>query len=252
MPLGALALSAVALVPLTQDGEGLSIEETQAAIEEWVETRRLISEEKRDWKLGEEMLNERVEVVSEEIESLRAKIEETKGSIAEADEKRIELVEENERLKEASASLQEMVTGLEARTGALLARVPESLQERVKPLSQRFPKDPADTKLSLGERFQNVVGVLNAINKFHGEVSVTSEVRKLSDGSTAEVTALYLGIGHAYYVTASGDAAGIGTAGEEGWTWTPADEHAAAIAQAVAVLKNEQEAVFVGLPIQVD
>jgi len=110
------------------------------------------------------------------------------------------------------------------RTKRLLERLPDPVRERVKPLSQRFPEDPADTKLSLGERFQNVIGVLNEVNKFNGEVSVTSEVRALANGSSAEVTALYLGIGQAYYVNASGDAAGIGTASADGWVWTPADE----------------------------
>lgn len=76
--------------------------------------------------------------------------------------------------------------------------------------------------MSLSERFLNVVGVLNEVNKFQREVTVTSEVRKLAEtGSSAEVTAVYVGIGQGYYTTANGKSAGIGNATATGWEWTP-------------------------------
>ena len=55
---------------------------------------------------------------------------------------------------------------------------------------------------------------------------MTSEVRSFRDGNTAEVTALYLGIGQGYYVSASGTVAGVGTATADGWVWTPANDRA--------------------------
>ena len=45
--------------------------DTRKALEKWVETRRLIAEEKRDWALGREMLQQRIELVQREIESDR-------------------------------------------------------------------------------------------------------------------------------------------------------------------------------------
>ena len=249
--------SAVCLAPfgaLQETTETLSIEDTHVALEEWVETRRVISLEKRDWALGREVLEDRIEIVQDEIKALRERIAETEGDIAKADTARNELVAENEKLKEASNSLVEVIETLEERAKLLLPRVPEPIRERVKPLSQRFP-DPEseeETKLSLGERFQNVVGVLDQINKYNREISVTSEVRTLPDGTSAEVTALYVGIGQGYYVTAGGDAAGIGMPTADGWTWKPANEAALQIQQAIAVLNNEQEATFVPLPLQVD
>jgi hypothetical protein len=74
-------------------------------------------------------------------------------------------------------------------------------------------------------------------------------VRKLADGTTAEVTALYVGIGQAYYVSGNKKAAGVGTASDEGWVWTPKNEAAREIARAISILKNEEAADFVPLPI---
>ncbi len=224
---------------------------TREALERWVDTRRTISKMRSDWALAREMLNARIDLVQREIGSLREKIAAAEESIAEAEEKRTGLVEQSEKLKAASAALAQRIAAMEARTRELLKRLPDPVRERVRPLSQRFPDDPQDTKLSLGERFQNVVGILNEVNKFNRGISLTSELRTLPDGTRVEVTTLYVGIGQAYYVGANGTVAGVGRATDQGWIWDPANEAAPQIAQAVAILKNEQVASFVRLPIKV-
>ena len=140
---------------------------------------------------------------------------------------------------------------VEGRTAELLRRVPSPLQERVRPLSQQFPEDPAESKLTLSQRFQNVIGSLNAVNKFNREITVTSEVRTLGDGTAAEVTALYIGIGQGFYVNALATAAGTGSGVSGDWAWEPNDAAAPLIATAIAVFKNEQGAEFVRLPMHI-
>ena len=234
--------------PSTQEN-GVKIEDTRTALEKWVETKRITSKERRDAALAQEMLKERIELVSREIESLRGKISDAEESIAEADKKREDLLEQNERLKQASSSLEAVLAELESGVKKLLPRVPDPVRERLKPLSQRLPENSEETKLSLSERFQNVVGILNELNKTNREITVTSEVRTLPDGTSAEVTALYLGIAQGYYTGANNTLAGIGTSTEEGWVWTPANEIAGKVADAIAILKNERVASFVQLPI---
>jgi FtsZ-binding cell division protein ZapB len=245
-----ILLSVISL-PSSGNAEPQSVDGVRASLEKWVETRKVISHEKRDWALGREMLNERIDLVQQEIDSLREKIADAEESISDADKKRAGLVEENEALKEAAAGLEEMLTSLELRTRSLLVRLPDPIRERVKPLSQRLPENPGDTKLSFTERFQNVIGILNEVNKFNREISVTSEIRTLADGSTAEVTALYIGIGQGYYVSGDGAVAGMGSVGSEGWEWTPANSAAQEIAKTIAILKNEEIAAFVQLPVEV-
>lgn len=232
---------------VTRDG----IDHVRATLEKWVEVRRVISKEKQDWTLGREMLNERIELVQREIASLREKIGQAQDSISDADKKRAELVAQNETLKTAAETLGGIVGRLEVRTAALIQRLPDPIRERIKPLSQRLPEDPNRTSLSLSQRFQNVVGILNEANKFNREITVTSEVRTLADGSAAEVTAMYVGLGQAYYSGANGTVAGVGRPSETGWTWEPASDAAAGIGDAIAILKNEKGAIFVPLPVKV-
>lgn len=257
--IGAAALALTAALPLrgAQDGPSsapvtATVEDARATQGRWFDTRRLISKEKQDWVLGKEMITQRIELVKQEIATLREHVAETERTIADGDRKHDELVAENERLAKASDVLAQALGELEQRTLSVVARLPEPLRERVQPLSQRIPADPAASRQSVSERFQNVVGVLNEADKFNRSVTVTSEVRALPDGSQAEVTALYVGLGQAYYVTAKADAAGIGSATPEGWSWRPANEIAADVAHAIAVLQNEQEAAFVQLPVRVE
>ena len=227
------------------------ITNTKAVLEKWVETRRIISQEKRDMMLAQEMLNERIALVQREIESLHGKIKEAQANIDQADKKRADMIEENEKLKTTSQFLTGVAVSLESSTKQLLERLPDAVSERVKPLSQRLPKDSAKTELSVSERFQNVVGILNEVDKFNREISVTSEVRTLSDNSSVEVAVIYFGIGRAYYTNAKGDIAGTGAAGDNDWVWKPENGIGLSITEAIAILKNEKAASFVQLPVEI-
>ena len=80
---------------------------------------------------------------------------------------------------------------------------------------------------------------------------MASEVRKLPDGSSAEVATMYVGLGQAYYVKPNAPVAGVGRPGPEGWVWTAANEVAERVASAIAVFRNEKPAAYVPLPVKV-
>jgi len=233
------------------DPSPAKLDAARAALAKWVETKTLIGKEKSDWTVGKSVMTERIDLVKQEIEAVRAKIAEADKSIAANEGTKAELAAQQATLSQTSAALQTAVTDLERRTKRLLARLPEVVRDRVALFSQRIPEQPQETKATLADRYANVISVLNEVNKFDREVSVSSEVRQLPDGRSAQVRVLYVGIGQAYYVTADGKTAGIGTAGGDGWVWTPADEHAAAIARSIAVHQNEQPAAFVGVPVRI-
>ncbi len=243
-----LALALVAGATVADD----AFDRTRALLERWVETRKAIAAERRDWKLAREMLGDRAELVRGEIAAVEAKIAETERGVGEADKVRAALVAEADALKVESDALALTVAGLEARTRTLLGRLPAPIREKVKPLSSRLPSDPATSTLPPSVRFQNVVGILNEINKFAREIHVTSEVRNLGGGREVEVTAVYLGISQGYYVGAGDTVAGLGTPGKDAWEWTALDAAAPAVSKVVAILKNERPAEYVPLPVKID
>jgi hypothetical protein len=250
--LGTLLAMAASSHQVWSAGQEDNLQSTRETLAKWVETQQIISNEKKDWQLGRQILEQRIELIEGEIALLEGKIDEIGESLAQAERERTELLAESGALKSATEDLNDVIGPLENKTLRLLKSLPNPIRDHIRPLSVRIPEDTAVTKLSLGERFQNIIGILNEINKFNRDITVTSEIRALPGGSTAEVKALYIGLGQAYYVTPSGDAAGVGHPTPDGWEWSPADELAADISRVIAIFQNEEVPAFVPLPVTIE
>lgn len=221
-------------------------------LEKWLETQRLISKEEQDWRVGQELLQERVALVRRETAALQEKLAQTKKESAESAAKVAELKAQNELIKTGMKPLAEDLKSLELRTLAILPWTPEPVRLRVAPLSQRIPANPAESKLSLSERYQNVVGTLNELNKASRELSVSGEVRKLSDGRQVEATVFYIGLSQAYYVNEKSGVAGIGRLGPLGtWEWQEQNGLVSPISQVLGIYRSEKPAAYVDLPVSV-
>jgi len=228
------------------------LQSTRDTLARWVKTKQMISEEDRDWQLGREVLEQRVALLEREISTMETKIADARKSIADADAKRRDLASEKSKLVHAAEALSDAIGPLEAKARELVALLPDPIGQRVAPLSRRIPESKeAQARLSLSERFQNVIGIFNEVNKFNQDLTVASELRALPDGTTAEVTAVYVGLAQGYYVTADGRAAGIGEPAPGGWKWTPANELAGPIAEVIGVLQEGKNPLYVPLPVRI-
>ena len=247
----ALALTIPAPAPSAQEAGSSSeqIESARATVARWVETQQIISREREEWQVGRDVLEQRISLLEREIATIEEGLAEVRASTGETDRKKAELLAEERTLAEAGAVPEESIAAFESRTKELMSTLPEPLRDRVALLSQRLPADPARTELSLSQRFQNVIGILNEVNKFNRDLTVENEVLELPDGTRAEVRSLYVGLGQAYYVTADGGAAGIGHAAGGAWKWQPANELAPEITRAIAILQNEAVPDYVPLPV---
>ncbi|MGC6488206.1 MAG: DUF3450 family protein [Planctomycetota bacterium] len=258
--LGALlALFAASALPAqggAQDPRVLA-KALRSAHEQYAQAKRDISTEREAWRKGKQTLETQVEVIRTEVSAFEARIAEARESIVTAEKKTGELKQEKASLEQVSGLLEERITALEERTKALLARVPEALADSVQLISQRLPdNDQEREEISLSVRYQNVIGVLNPIDKWNREVKVLDEQRDLPNGTTVSVTVIYVGLAQAYYVGGKGpdgapNVAGTGTSSEEGWRWTPQNDLAADVATAVSVYRNEQLARLVQLPVSI-
>jgi hypothetical protein len=219
------------------------------ALARLVETRRLIAQEKQEWRLGREVLQDRVKVLEREVASVQEKIAQATNETADVDAKLAETRAQQEQAAAAADAMRKDVVALEGRARALLARAPDPVKERLKPLSQRLPDNSADTKISQPERFQNAIGILNELGKANGEIVRAMEFRDL-DGKPTQVEAVYVGLAQAYYVSAKGDA-GVGRPGANGWEWKRANDLAARVTEIIQILQNKASARFVPLPVTV-
>jgi hypothetical protein len=260
--LATLALTAVASLvcvaagPAGQarggDGEQAtpSLEEARLTLGKWIETQQIISRERKEWQQGKEILLGRLELIRQEVAALKEKIAQASSGAAEVEGKRAELLAEHERVEAANARLHALVSVMEGEVRRIARSLPDPTRARVQMLLQRMPEDPASTTVSAPERFQNVLGFLNELNKANNEINVSYEVRQMADGRPAEVRVLYVGLAQAYYVGASGEA-GIGRPTPEGWQWEPSKAIAGEVLTALEIIQGKHTPAFVPLPARV-
>lgn len=228
-----------------------SLDATRATLQKWVEAQQTLSREKQEWQLGKDVLEQRIDLLEGEVKTLEGRVGQIAQLVLEAEKKRAEILAEKGRLASASSGLADLVLRLEAKVISLEPALPEPLRDRIEPLFRRVPRATV-ADLTLGQRFQNVVGILNEVNKFNADVTVVSEVRKLADGGSAEVKTVYLGLAQGFYVAASGQTAGMGRPSPSGWQWTPNDAIAPDVARVIGILERGEVPAFVSLPVTIE
>jgi hypothetical protein len=216
----------------------------------WIETQQIISKERKDWQQGKEILQARLDLVKQEVSSLKEKIFEAETAAAEAAEKRKALLADNELLKVTGARLATSVTVMEVEIRRLFKKLPEPVKEKVRPLFERMPEDASTTKVAVAERFQNVLGILNELNKANTEITVAHEVHVLAGGRSSEVKVIYIGLAQAYYVSGRGES-GIGRPTDDGWVWEPSASAGPEIQKALEILQGTHSPAFVPLPVRI-
>ncbi|RME91656.1 MAG: DUF3450 family protein [Verrucomicrobia bacterium] len=233
------------------------VTEAEQYLRQWVQTKQLISRTRTDWEAERETLQQTLAMLQSEREALESER-------AKVGQDRTQLAEERRRVEEKTADLQaaldllgRQLGPIEDRLRQLTPTLPEPLRRSVEPLLARLgqknaaasPKGGTAEAFSPIQRLQAVVTLLNEIEKFNATVTLNSELRPGPEGGQIKVQVLYFGLGRAWYVGASGQVAGVGTPGKEGWQWESRPELAASIRQLIAIYEEKQPAVLVALPV---
>ena len=249
----ATALAIGVILPLGGSAQEVEVgDDAREAMKQWVEIRKDIAEERKNWSIGREMLLDRIELVRSEIDSIREKIGEAEEGLGDSKSKREELTAKNEKLKKSMGVLEDVIVEIEKRTAALVVKLPQPLQDRVRLLTEQLPEEGAESTLPLSERYMATLGIMSQVDRFNGDVMVVRESRELGDDVTAEVNVVYLGLGQAYYVSDDEKLAGVGLPSEKGWIWLATNEIAPQVVELIKILSNENPAAFVKIPVTVN
>jgi soluble cytochrome b562 len=227
-----------------------TIDDSRALLGKWIETQKIIARERNDWQQGREILVGRIDLLRKELSGLQEKIDLAEKSLKETQDKRSELHKEEAEFQAATDLLTAAVTRLEAEVRKLRPSLPEPTQKRLDPLYQRIPEEGANARVSAAERFQNVIGILNAANADNTDLKVEYEVRNLADGKPSEVRTMYVGLAQAYYVSSGGEA-GIGTPAADGWKWQPSKAIANDVLTALDIIQGKHSPSFISLPVSI-
>jgi hypothetical protein len=227
------------------------LNEARSVLEQWVQTRQLVAKTRSDWASEKDVLEASARIFERELKDLDARVAALGEANAQVTRERQELQREKDALVEANDRARALASLHEQRVRSLTPRLPEPLQRRLEPLLSRFPEEGASTRLTAAERLQNLVGVLNEIDKFNGSISVESEIRANHTGMEVQVETLYVGLAQAYFVGEGGKFAGVSVPTPEGWQATERNELGPTIARAIAMYRNQTPAAMLALPFQV-
>lgn len=228
-----------------------SLDEARALLEQWVQTRQLVAKTRADWLVEKDLLEGSMRLFERELADLDARVKGLGEANAQVTRERHELEAEKEKLEEAGARARALATAYEERLRVLNKRLPEPLQRRIEPLLKRFPAEAESTRMPATERLQNVVGVLNEIDKFNSSISVESEIRRNAEGREVQVETLYLGLAQAYFVGEEGQFAGMTIPTSEGWETMARNELGPTITRAIGMYRDRVPPALVTLPFEV-
>jgi hypothetical protein len=229
-----------------------AIQASREALAKWMETQKIISQEEANWKTATVALDGRIALLQQEIAEFESKVTKSDADIKGEDTRKANLERELASAKEAPEELAAAAAYMEGRLKALRDALPEVVFKKVQGLYQRIPDDPSNTKVSLAERYQNILGILNEADKANNDIMVTSEVRDIAGAAPAEVQTIYVGLAQAYFVNAERNFAGTGRPVNGKWQWSRQDELAGEISEILGIIQNKGKPHFIHLPVALD
>jgi len=218
-------------------------------IRQWVKTERLISEEKSAWKVEKQRMQDLLGLYQKELKLLSEEIADAGSSVDFVDEEKKKYETELKQYREAQQLLRVAMARFLPRMKILMSRFPQpligELTTEVDLLSSpEALKKPRDV-------LKSMIAVLTTTDRFNRSITIAEETRKLPDGKKMTANVIYLGLCRAYYATSSGDTAGIGIPGEDGWTWKSEPGIADDVRRAMAVYQKSEQPQLVKLPVKV-
>lgn len=229
-----------------------SIQAGREQLGEWMEVQRIISQEQVSWKSTQSALQGRIDLVKLELDDFASRLNASETNIKGEETRKVNLEKELELANKATQSLTDSALYLEGELKKLKGILPAPIYTKVQALYERMPADPKTTKVSLAERYQNILGILNEADKANAEITVLAEVRELPGTPATEVETIYVGLAQAYFVNAERNFAGMGHPVDGKWEWTRMDELGGSIAEVLAVMSTKVKPKFVYLPAKLD
>lgn len=246
-----VVLSGTSVATLAAEPDANPLAQSRTVLEQWVQTRQLISQTRIDWQTDKETLEQTVALYERELQAIDEQMSKVATNNTQVTKEMTEATALQKVSSETLGDAKQFATEFEIKVRQLVPQLPGRLQDILKPLLARLPADPHNTKMLAAERMQVLVGVLGELDKFNNAVSIFNERRKNDKGEEVSVQTVYIGLGAAYFVNDAGDFAGAGTAGTNGWEWTAKPDIAATVQEVVKIYRNERAARFVTLPVVV-
>ncbi len=220
------------------------VKDTQKVIEEWVETKLVISEESSKWESEKAALSDLKNALSLEIKQLDESLQTFQKEETTIEEERAKLTARKEEAEEATRKIFDGLENLRGEIDSIMEILPAPLGNKLIPFREKLE----EPDLPLRKKLEIAVSILQSVHLFNRSVTM-ERIEFTLDDKSREFLVLYFGLGVAYFVNESGTVAGYGEPGEKGWNWTRMDSLASEISTGVDLMKNRALPRFLELPL---
>lgn len=227
------------------------IKETQQIIEGWIDTEQLISEESSQWNIEKAALLDLQDALKREISELDSKLAISEEQASGAAKQRSDLKVRKQKAEQTTQALFRSLQKIEGQLNEFFSFLPTPLAERLSPFREKLGSVPTKSRLTLRQRVETVVSLLQAIHIFHRSVTLERQEFTLNNDQSREFMVLYFGLGIAYFVNESGTVSGYGRPTSSGWKWTRRDEIAQEVTTGLQMMNNRAMPRFLELPFPV-
>ena len=221
------------------------IQEVGRTASEWVKTRAEAVRLDNDWKQDRALLESTINGLKERASRLEDKRDHLLASTAaERDEKaalEAKFAQAKENLRLTETRLQELTDRVLRLRPLLPPRLSEALE-----LSYRSLAGP---ETSPSERAQIVMTVLSRCAQFNLSITHGEETLVLAgEPGPKSLEVIYWGLSHGYALDRAAGKVWLGAPGPERWQWEPLEGAAPAVAELVAIRRDEADPRLVVTP----
>jgi hypothetical protein len=240
------------LAVITCHAQEVNPSSSRELIRQWVQTERMISEEKTAWQVEKQQMQDLLEIYQQELKLLNEELNVAGSSADLIDENKEKLESGLAQYREAKQVLRSSMASLVPRMQKLVGRFPAPLVEELgsdidlisSPQALDKPRDV----------LKSIIAILNAAGSFNRTLTLAEENRTLANGKKITVSVLYLGLCRAYYAADVGPLAGTGmpaaTGATGGWLWAEDGDIADQVRKTISVHKKSAQPQLVELPVQ--
>jgi len=218
------------------------VETVEKAAADWVKVRAEVTRIETEWSTQQRLLDSSLSGFGERATALEAKRDFLLSKTA-ADREEIAGLEVAD--KASAAGLQATEAQLQTMSARLLG-LRASLPPRLSAALDLPYKSLAGSGLTVGERMQLVMTVLNRCTQFNRAITCEEELLTVTGGATPQLLeVVYWGLSHGYALDRTAGKAWFGSPGPQGWQWEPLPDGAAAVARLVTIYRGKAEPAFV-------
>jgi hypothetical protein len=237
---------ALCLLPVAAGAAADPAAQVGQAAGEWLKTRAETVRLQGEWASQRQLLESTVKALEERAGTMEDKRDNLLAKTASI----------QTELATVGAKNRATTTGLES-TEARLKHLTEQLQKLRPSLPPRLSAaldlpflSLAEKEVSLGERMQLAMTVLNRCIQFNRAISCgEEEVTPAGESGPKSLQVIYWGLSHGYALDRAAGRAWAGSPGPQGWHWEPLAS-AAPVARLIDVYNDRAEPEFVMTPVK--